>query len=145
MRGAVIGGIVLGVAEKLLGFYVTTVFIEVTGYLVPILVLMLRPQGLFGHRAAARLSSRAMAESAETMSARPEPARRGPSRQVFWLIPLGPLPLPCFSTRTTSTCQHSRCSTSRSASASISSSAISVCWRSPMSRISVSAPTPAAC
>ena len=37
------------------GFYVNTVFIEITGYLVPILVLMLRPQGLFGRRAVVRV------------------------------------------------------------------------------------------
>lgn len=55
LGGAVIGGILLGITEKLLGFYVNTVFIEITGYLVPILVLMLRPQGLFGRRAAVRV------------------------------------------------------------------------------------------
>ena len=55
LGGAVAGGILLGVTEKLLGFYVNTVFIEVTGYLVPILVLLLRPQGLFGRRAVVRV------------------------------------------------------------------------------------------
>ena len=55
LGGAVAGGILLGITEKLLGFYVNTVFIEVTGYLVPILVLMLRPQGLFGRRAVVRV------------------------------------------------------------------------------------------
>jgi branched-chain amino acid transport system permease protein len=37
-----------------------------------------------------------MAESTETTSARPKPAGRGPSRQVFWLLPLASLPLPWF-------------------------------------------------
>jgi branched-chain amino acid transport system permease protein len=55
LGGAVAGGILLGITEKLLGFYVNTVFIEVTGYLVPIVVLMLRPQGLFGRRAVVRV------------------------------------------------------------------------------------------
>jgi branched-chain amino acid transport system permease protein len=55
LGGAVAGGILLGITEKLLGFYVNTVFIEITGYFVPILVLMLRPQGLFGRRAVVRV------------------------------------------------------------------------------------------
>jgi branched-chain amino acid transport system permease protein len=55
LGGAVAGGILLGIIQKLLGFYVNTVFIEITGYLVPIVVLMLRPQGLFGRRAAVRV------------------------------------------------------------------------------------------
>ena len=55
LGGAVAGGVLLGIAEKLLGFYVSTVFIEITGYLVPILVLMLRPQGLFGRRVTVRV------------------------------------------------------------------------------------------
>ena len=55
LGGAVAGGLLLGIAEKLLGFYVSTVFIEITGYLVPILVLLLRPQGLFGRRAVVRV------------------------------------------------------------------------------------------
>jgi branched-chain amino acid transport system permease protein len=55
LGGAVAGGILLGITEKLLGFYVNTVFIEITGYLVPILVLMLRPQGLFGRRVVVRV------------------------------------------------------------------------------------------
>lgn len=55
LGGAVVGGIVLGITEKLLGFYVNTVFVEVTGYLVPIVVLLLRPQGLFGRRMIVRV------------------------------------------------------------------------------------------
>ena len=57
LGGAVAGGILLGVTEKLLGFYVNTIFIEITGYLVPIFVLLLRPQGLFGRRAVVRVSA----------------------------------------------------------------------------------------
>ena len=55
LGGSVAGGILLGLTEKLLGFYVNTMFIEITGYLVPILVLLLRPQGLFGRRAVVRV------------------------------------------------------------------------------------------
>ncbi|MBL8672786.1 MAG: branched-chain amino acid ABC transporter permease [Alphaproteobacteria bacterium] len=53
--GAVVGGVVLGVMEKLLGFYVSTVFIDITAYLVTILVLLIWPSGLFGRRAAVRV------------------------------------------------------------------------------------------
>jgi branched-chain amino acid transport system permease protein len=55
LSGAVVGGLVLGVAEKLLGFYASTVFIDITAYLVTILVLLIRPRGLFGQHATVRI------------------------------------------------------------------------------------------
>jgi branched-chain amino acid transport system permease protein len=55
LAGAVVGGVLLGVAEKLLGFYASTVFIDITAYLVTILVLLIRPQGLFGQHATVRI------------------------------------------------------------------------------------------
>jgi branched-chain amino acid transport system permease protein len=55
LHGAVVGGVLLGVMEKVLGFYASTVFIDITAYLVTILVLLVRPQGLFGQRAALRV------------------------------------------------------------------------------------------
>ncbi|MGH7101973.1 MAG: branched-chain amino acid ABC transporter permease, partial [Acetobacteraceae bacterium] len=55
LPGAVIGGVALGVAEEVLGFYVGTVFIQITAYVVTILVLLIRPQGLFGKPALARV------------------------------------------------------------------------------------------
>jgi len=55
LHGAVIGGLILGVMEKLLGFYVSTVFIDITAYLVTILVLLIRPSGLFGRQVAVRV------------------------------------------------------------------------------------------
>jgi branched-chain amino acid transport system permease protein len=55
LSGAVVGGVLLGVAEKLLGFYASTVFIDITCYLVTILVLLIRPQGLFGQHATVRI------------------------------------------------------------------------------------------
>ena len=55
LGGAVAGGMLLGVTEKLLGFYVNTVFIDITAYLVTILVLLCARSGLFGRRAGARL------------------------------------------------------------------------------------------
>ena len=55
IHGAVIGGLVLGVMEKVLGFYASTVFIDITAYMVTILVLLVRPQGLLGQRAMLRV------------------------------------------------------------------------------------------
>jgi branched-chain amino acid transport system permease protein len=55
LGGAVVGGLLLGILEKLLGFYIGSVFINITGYLITIFVLLLRPQGLFGRRAIVRV------------------------------------------------------------------------------------------
>jgi branched-chain amino acid transport system permease protein len=55
LPGAVIGGLLLGVIEKVLGFYVSTVFIDITAYLVTILVLLIRPRGLFGRHVTLRV------------------------------------------------------------------------------------------
>jgi branched-chain amino acid transport system permease protein len=55
LHGAVIGGLLLGIMEKLLGFYASTVFIDITAYLVTILVLLIRPRGLFGQPATLRI------------------------------------------------------------------------------------------
>jgi branched-chain amino acid transport system permease protein len=55
LHGAVIGGLILGVLEKLLGFYVSTAFIDITAYVVTIVVLLVRPRGLFGQHATLRI------------------------------------------------------------------------------------------
>jgi len=55
LGGAVVGGLLLGIMEKLLGFYASTVFIDITAYLVTILVLLIRPRGLFGQHATVRI------------------------------------------------------------------------------------------
>jgi branched-chain amino acid transport system permease protein len=55
LHGAVIGGLLLGLMEKLLGFYVSTAFIDISAYLVCILVLLIRPRGLFGKAATLRV------------------------------------------------------------------------------------------
>lgn len=53
--GAVVGGLLLGVAELLLGTYVSTNFIEVTAYVVIIAVLLVKPTGLFGQKEMVRV------------------------------------------------------------------------------------------
>ena len=55
LHGAVIGGLLLGLMEKLLGYYVSTAFIDISAYLVTILILLVRPRGLFGRHAALRV------------------------------------------------------------------------------------------
>lgn len=55
LGGAVAGGLLLGVAEQLVGGYVSTKLIDITAYLVIILVLALRPSGLFGRAIAERV------------------------------------------------------------------------------------------
>jgi branched-chain amino acid transport system permease protein len=53
--GAVIGALFLGVAELMVGFYLGSEYVEITPYVVILLVLMIRPSGLFGARARVRV------------------------------------------------------------------------------------------
>ena len=55
LGGAVAGGLLLGLAEQWVGGYVSTKLIDVTAYLVIILVLAFRPNGLFGRAVAERV------------------------------------------------------------------------------------------
>jgi branched-chain amino acid transport system permease protein len=55
LYGALVGGVLLGMMQNVLGFYVGTVFIDITAYLVIILVLLIRPNGLFGRRSTVRV------------------------------------------------------------------------------------------
>jgi branched-chain amino acid transport system permease protein len=49
--GAIVGGLVIGVVEALSGFYLPEGFKDVAAYVVLLLVLLIRPQGLFGEMA----------------------------------------------------------------------------------------------
>lgn len=49
LPGAVVGGLLLGVAESLTGAYVTIQFKNTLAFLVIIVVLLVRPEGLLGH------------------------------------------------------------------------------------------------
>lgn len=55
LPGAVIGAVLLGVAELLVGFYLDSQYVEITPYVLIILVLLIRPSGLFGRRAIVRV------------------------------------------------------------------------------------------
>jgi branched-chain amino acid transport system permease protein len=48
IRGAMVGGLLLGVLESLAGGFVSTAFQDTVAFLVLIIVLLIRPQGLFG-------------------------------------------------------------------------------------------------
>ena len=55
LHGAVLGGLLLGVVELVLGAYVSTAFIDISAYVVVIVVLLLRPDGLFGRQVVVRV------------------------------------------------------------------------------------------
>ena len=55
IHGAIVGGVLLGVLEKLLGFYVSSSFVDITAFIVTIVVLIVMPSGLFGRPAYTRV------------------------------------------------------------------------------------------
>jgi branched-chain amino acid transport system permease protein len=55
LPGAVIGGLLLGLAENLIGVYVTSAFKDVLIFALLILLLLARPSGLFGRAAVDRV------------------------------------------------------------------------------------------
>jgi branched-chain amino acid transport system permease protein len=48
LPGAIVGGLIIGVVESLAGFYLPEGFKDVAAYVVVLLVLMIKPNGLFG-------------------------------------------------------------------------------------------------
>jgi branched-chain amino acid transport system permease protein len=48
LPGAVVGGLVLGIIETAAGIYVSTAIKDATTYVLLIIIIVLRPQGLFG-------------------------------------------------------------------------------------------------
>ena len=46
--GVIVGGILLGVAETTTGFYISTGYKDVPGLVLLLLVLAIKPSGLFG-------------------------------------------------------------------------------------------------
>lgn len=53
--GAVVGGLLIGLAEALTAFYLSTGYKEVPGLLILLAALMLKPEGLFGRVAAKKV------------------------------------------------------------------------------------------
>lgn len=48
LPGAVVGGFIIGIAENLVGLFISSRAINVTPFVIIMLVLILKPQGLFG-------------------------------------------------------------------------------------------------
>jgi len=48
LPGAIVGGLIIGVVEALAGFYLPEGFKDIAAYVVVLLMLMVRPNGLFG-------------------------------------------------------------------------------------------------
>lgn len=48
LPGAIVGGLIIGVVESLAGFYLPEGFKDIAAYVVVLLMLMVRPNGLFG-------------------------------------------------------------------------------------------------
>lgn len=55
VHGALIGGLLVGVIEMMMGGMISTEFQQVSPFLIIILVLLLRPHGLFGRRPVERV------------------------------------------------------------------------------------------
>ena len=55
LGGAVVGALLLGMAEQLFGFYISSTLIDITAYLVIVGVLVIRPTGLFGKAVTVRV------------------------------------------------------------------------------------------
>ena len=53
--GAVVGGLIIGVIEMLAGGLFSTKIMQVAAYIVIIVVMFVRPEGLFGRRSTRRV------------------------------------------------------------------------------------------
>ena len=49
--GVIVGGLILGIAETTTGFYISTGYKDVPGLVLLLLVLAIKPAGLFGKTA----------------------------------------------------------------------------------------------
>ena len=84
IKGAVVGGAIIGLLEVYVGFYVGHGLNLVVPYLVLILVLMVRPYGLFGRRSSSAYETFSMSMECgvfhtryeSDMGLRPRPAQR---------------------------------------------------------------------
>jgi branched-chain amino acid transport system permease protein len=50
LPGAIIGGLIIGIVEALAGFYLPEGFKDVAAYVVVLIMLMIKPNGLFGEK-----------------------------------------------------------------------------------------------
>jgi branched-chain amino acid transport system permease protein len=50
LPGAIVGGLIIGIVESLSGFYLPEGFKDIAPYIVVLLMLMVKPNGLFGDK-----------------------------------------------------------------------------------------------
>ncbi|MNL50091.1 High-affinity branched-chain amino acid transport system permease protein LivH [compost metagenome] len=50
--GAIVGGLIIGMAESFGGFYVSTDYKDIIAFVLLVVILSIRPQGLFAAKAA---------------------------------------------------------------------------------------------
>ncbi len=50
LPGAIVGGLIIGIVEALAGFYLPEGFKDIAAYIVVLLMLMVKPNGLFGEK-----------------------------------------------------------------------------------------------
>lgn len=50
LPGAIVGGLIIGIVESLSGFYLPQGFKDIAAYIVVLIMLMLKPNGLFGEK-----------------------------------------------------------------------------------------------
>jgi branched-chain amino acid transport system permease protein len=50
LPGAIVGGLVIGIVESLSGFYLPEGIKDVAAYIVVLIMLMVKPNGLFGEK-----------------------------------------------------------------------------------------------
>jgi branched-chain amino acid transport system permease protein len=55
VAGAILGGLIVGVLEKMAGGYIDPKVAEITPYIILLLILMIRPEGLFGMKRIERI------------------------------------------------------------------------------------------
>jgi branched-chain amino acid transport system permease protein len=48
LPGAIVGGLIIGVIEAMAGFYLPEGFKDIAAYVVVLLMLVIKPNGLFG-------------------------------------------------------------------------------------------------
>jgi branched-chain amino acid transport system permease protein len=55
LPGAIVGGLIIGIVESLAGFFLPEGFKDIAAYVVVLLMLMLKPNGLFGEKLAKKV------------------------------------------------------------------------------------------
>jgi branched-chain amino acid transport system permease protein len=50
LPGAIVGGLIIGIVESLSGFYLPQGFKDIAAYIVVLVMLMVKPNGLFGEK-----------------------------------------------------------------------------------------------